>query len=68
MIVAGEASGEMHAAGVAEALSRLRPDLGLVGVGGGRMESAGVALLERTDRCSAGSANASPAAASRPSS
>jgi lipid-A-disaccharide synthase len=49
LLVAGEASGEMHAAGVAEELARLRPDLGLIGVGGGRMASAGVELIQRTD-------------------
>ncbi|HSA54723.1 MAG TPA: lipid-A-disaccharide synthase [Gemmatimonadaceae bacterium] len=50
MVVAGEASGDMHAAGLAEALRRRRPDLHLVGVGGERMERAGVALVERSDR------------------
>jgi len=49
MIVAGEASGDLHAAGLAEALTALRPDLRLVGVGGGRMAAAGVEMLERTD-------------------
>lgn len=50
MLVAGEASGDMHAAGVAEELARLRPDLVLTGVGGSRMAAAGVELVERTDR------------------
>ena len=50
MIVAGEASGDLHAAGLASALRRQRPDLALVGVGGAGMEAAGVRLLERTDR------------------
>ena len=50
MLVAGEASGDMHAAGLAEELRRQRPDLHLVGVGGERMERAGVALVERSDR------------------
>lgn len=49
LIVAGEASGDLHAAGLAEALTALRPDLRLVGVGGGRMATAGVEMLERTD-------------------
>ncbi|HEX9565918.1 MAG TPA: lipid-A-disaccharide synthase [Gemmatimonadaceae bacterium] len=49
LIVAGEASGDLHAAGLAKALKELRPDLRLVGVGGGRMADAGVELLERTD-------------------
>ena len=50
LIIAGEASGDLHAAGLATALRRLRSDLTLVGVGGARMESAGVTLLERSDR------------------
>ncbi len=49
LIVAGEASGDLHAAGLASALRKLRPDLDLVGVGGSAMERAGVRLLERTD-------------------
>ena len=40
----------MHAAGLAEELRRRRPDLHLVGVGGERMERAGVALVERSDK------------------
>jgi lipid-A-disaccharide synthase len=50
LIIAGEASGDLHAAGLANALKRLRPDLTLAGVGGARMEQAGVALLERAER------------------
>jgi lipid-A-disaccharide synthase len=50
LIIAGEASGDLHASGLASELSRLRPDLRLIGVGGARMEGAGVALLERSDR------------------
>jgi lipid-A-disaccharide synthase len=50
LIIAGEASGDLHAAGLAEALHRLRPDLALVGIGGERMQAAGVTLLERTDK------------------
>jgi lipid-A-disaccharide synthase len=50
MLVAGEASGDMHAAGVADELARRRPDLALSGVGGVRMEAAGVELVDRTDR------------------
>lgn len=49
LIVAGEASGDLHAAGFAGALRALRPDLALTGVGGAAMERAGVRLLERTD-------------------
>jgi lipid-A-disaccharide synthase len=50
LIIAGEASGDLHASGLAAALKRIRPDLALTGVGGGRMENAGVTLLERSDR------------------
>lgn len=50
LIVAGEASGDLHAARFAGALRNLRPDLALVGVGGAAMERMGVPLVERTDR------------------
>ena len=47
IFVAGEASGDLHAAGVAEELKRLRPDLELTGFGGPQMEKAGVKLFDR---------------------
>jgi lipid-A-disaccharide synthase len=50
LFVAGEASGDMHAAGVAAELAAARPDLALTGVGGARMAAAGVEIVERTDR------------------
>lgn len=50
LIIAGEASGDLHASGLANALTRIRPDLSLAGVGGARMEAAGVTLLEQSDR------------------
>jgi lipid-A-disaccharide synthase len=50
LFVAGEASGDLHAAGVAAELRRLRPELSLVGVGGTHMRAAGVELLEDADR------------------
>ena len=50
LFVAGEASGDLHAAGVATALQKLRPDLHLTGVGGHHMRQAGVELLEDTGR------------------
>ena len=50
LFVAGEASGDLHAAGVAAELARLRPDLAVVGVGGTRMRDAGVALLQDMSR------------------
>jgi lipid-A-disaccharide synthase len=48
LIIAGEASGDLHGAALAERLGTLRPDLALVGIGGSGMESAGVRLIERT--------------------
>ena len=47
LFVAGEASGDLHAAGVAAELLRLRPDLALSGFGGPLMEGAGVDLFDR---------------------
>lgn len=47
VFVAGESSGDLHAAGVAAELRRARPDLDLTGFGGPLMESAGVALFAR---------------------
>lgn len=49
LFVAGEASGDLHAAGVADELARLRPDLELRGIGGDRMAAAGVQLIDRYD-------------------
>ena len=42
MIVAGEASGDMRAAGLARALKTLDPSLRLSGIGGEYMRRAGV--------------------------
>lgn len=50
MIVAGEPSGDMHAAAMVQALRARRPELHLVGVGGGRLAAEGVELLERAER------------------
>ena len=52
LFVAGEASGDLHAAGVAEELHRIRPALKLVGVGGPRMRDAGVDLVATYDEMS----------------
>lgn len=52
LFVAGEASGDLHAAGVAEELGRIRPTLSLSGVGGPRMQAAGVELIENYDKMS----------------
>src|SRR3954465_6433079 len=47
LCVAGEASGDLHAAGVASALRRLRPELFLTAVGGPRLAEQGVELVHR---------------------
>lgn len=44
LIVAGEASGDLHGAALAQELRLLRPDLILEGMGGERMQEAGVVL------------------------
>ena len=49
MIVAGEASGDLHAAGLAAALRERHPGWRLTGMGGARMAAAGMELAERTD-------------------
>jgi lipid-A-disaccharide synthase len=46
LLSAGEASGDLHAAGVAAALRELRPHLRVVGIGGSQMRAAGVELIE----------------------
>ncbi len=49
-MVAGEASGDMNAAGVARALKAGGAPFDLVGVGGEQMKAAGVRLLEHINR------------------
>ena len=46
LIVAGEPSGDLHAADLARALRSLRADVELIGLGGPRMAEAGVELAE----------------------
>lgn len=46
LIVTGEASGDVHGANLAKALKALDPDLSLLGVGGSRMQAAGVELVQ----------------------
>ncbi|MBW1988085.1 MAG: lipid-A-disaccharide synthase [Deltaproteobacteria bacterium] len=48
MIVAGEASGDHHAARLVRALKDTVPDVFCFGIGGGRMEAEGVRLFART--------------------
>lgn len=50
LVIAGEASGDLHAAGLAHALASIRPELQLVGMGGRNMRAAGVELLEDAER------------------
>jgi lipid-A-disaccharide synthase len=45
LLVAGEASGDLHGSHLARALRTQRPDLQLLGVGGRRMREAGVDVL-----------------------
>jgi lipid-A-disaccharide synthase len=49
MIVAGEASGDLHGAALATAITSRHPDWRLTGMGGARMVAAGVEVSERTD-------------------
>jgi lipid-A-disaccharide synthase len=48
MLVAGEASGDLHGAALARALHTLAPQVRLYGMGGPRMAEAGVRLLADT--------------------
>ena len=50
LFVAGEASGDLHAAGVAAAIRRREPDRPMAGIGGSRMRDAGVTLIEDVER------------------
>jgi len=45
LIVAGEASGDLHGANLVRAMTDLDPDIYFQGIGGDRMESAGVDIL-----------------------
>jgi lipid-A-disaccharide synthase len=50
LFVAGETSGDLHAAGVAAAIRRREPDRPLAGIGGSRMREEGVTLIEDVER------------------
>lgn len=50
LFVAGEASGDLHGAGVVRALKRRRPDLELFGVGGDQMRKEGMDVLFHIDK------------------
>jgi len=45
MIIAGEASGDLHGAGVVRELKRANPDVEIFGVGGDRMKQEGMQLI-----------------------
>ena len=45
MIVAGEASGDMHGAGLVREMLKIDPALNFYGIGGNKMQDAGVKLL-----------------------
>ena len=45
MLVAGEASGDLHGANLVKALRHLSPDLEILGIGGAKMKEAGVKVL-----------------------
>lgn len=49
MISAGEASGDLLGANLAQALRKLQPDVELLGMGGQKMEGAGVRILQGID-------------------
>ena len=46
LIIAGEASGDLHGANLAVALRAKAPELSILGVGGPRMQAAGVELVQ----------------------
>ena len=50
LFVVGEASGDLHAGKVAEAIRAARPDVPMAGIGGGHMQAAGVTILEPVER------------------
>jgi lipid-A-disaccharide synthase len=50
LFVAGEASGDLHAAGVARALVEMGAPFTLTGIGGDRMRDAGVQLLAHVEK------------------
>lgn len=45
MIIAGEVSGDMHAAGLVKAIKKRLPDISCFGIGGDNMRTAGVEII-----------------------
>lgn len=52
LIIAGETSGDIHAANLIQSLRKLNSNLRFFGIGGKRMESQGVELIERMEKLS----------------
>lgn len=50
LFVVGEASGDLHAGTVAQAIRTARPDIPMAGIGGGHMAQSGVEILEPVER------------------
>lgn len=50
LFVVGEASGDLHAGTVAQAIRAARPDIPMAGIGGGHMAAAGVEILEPVEK------------------
>ncbi|WP_372807240.1 lipid-A-disaccharide synthase [Pontiella sp.] len=50
LVVAGEVSGDLHAAGAIRALKDRAPDTACWGIGGDHLKAEGVELLQHTDR------------------
>lgn len=51
-VIAGEASGDLHAGGLVRELSRRRPRLQFSGIGGSSLNDAGMSLLHHSDQLS----------------
>ena len=52
MMIAGEASGDLHGAGVVRELKTLRPSVEIYGIGGDRMRNEGMELVEHVSAVS----------------
>ncbi len=50
LMIAGEASGDLHGAGVVRELRRMRPDVGIVAMGGAGMQAEGAQIIEDARR------------------
>lgn len=50
LVIAGEASGDLHGSGLVRELRRLDPEVELFGIGGERMRQAGMELLFHADK------------------